>query len=107
MGKSTLNVVSLLFLSITKCLHTHIIENLSLSTQTITFKLDLPIINLLKVSQNNPHCIFEGEIFPALSINLWNPIHVNVFSSGKVVVLGKNALNMKDCIEKWLLINCK
>ena len=76
-------------------------------SQTIVFQVD-PLytpINLLYISKlAQDSCVrFEYEIFPALSLHFWKPLHVNVFASGKVVVLGKNATSMLVSIHDYLI----
>lgn len=39
----------------------------------------------------NNYIKFEPEIFPAVSLYFWSPIHVNLFYNGKIIILGNNA----------------
>lgn len=87
---------------------------LSCVSQTITFQMDKSLlpINLYNFVNNinNINVIFNPEIFPAVSIHYWKPTHVNLFTSGKVVVLGKDSVKLSYDIYEWLyfqvLINC-
>ena len=36
----------------------------------------------------NKKCIYEPELFPALRLTKFNPLCVNVFASGKIVIFG-------------------
>ena len=46
-------------------------------------------VNLYKVAKVLKRlAMFEPEIFPALRYLKYNPLCVNIFSSGKVVILG-------------------
>jgi TATA-box binding protein (TBP) (component of TFIID and TFIIIB) len=46
-------------------------------------------INLSNVAKsNNTLVIYEPELFPALRIRSFNPISVNVFSTGSVIICG-------------------
>ena len=45
---------------------------------------------------------YEGEIFCSLELLHWLPIHVNVFHSGKCVVLGREARNKLKTICEWI-----
>ena len=78
-----------------------------LVSQTIVFQLDPQYtpINLLYISNRvqDSNVRFEYECFPALSLHFWKPLHVNVFATGKVVVLGNNATNMLVTIYKYLI----
>ena len=105
MGKADYFTVSNLLDDIIKNLDTYVITPLSVSTQTIAFKLNVHELNLHVIAQTVPNISFEAELFPAISLNFWYPLHVNVFSSGKVVVLGKDALQKKCEIEEWIMKN--
>lgn len=72
---------------------------LTLTSQTVVFSLKR-IINLHY--QKIPHSLYEPEIFPAIAVYKFAPLHVNIFSTGKVIILGFNALNMQCIIEQWL-----
>jgi TATA-box binding protein (TBP) (component of TFIID and TFIIIB) len=45
-------------------------------------------------------CIFEPELFPAARVIEFNPLCVNVFSTGKIVVLGLKDLHFSDIFDK-------
>ena len=40
---------------------------------------------------------YEAELFPALQINKWLPIHVSVFQSGKCIITGLTDLQRQFC----------
>jgi len=82
-------------------------EPLHLVSQTVVFNLDKVYIppNLYKIAHElntDRNVLYEPEIFPALSLYHFKPIHINVFTSGKVVVLGKDALQSAHHIKNWL-----
>ena len=60
-------------------------------------------ITLEKLRMNSLH---EPELFPALRYTKYNPLCVNVFSSGKVVILGLKSLNFK-CIVNPIINDIK
>ena len=60
-------------------------------------------INLMKWNAMDRTASYEPEIFPALRINDFNPLCVNVFSTGKVVVLGLKSLDFNDTLDKIIL----
>ena len=55
-------------------------------------------INLYKLSKLI-NCWFEPELFPALRLNKYDPICVNVFSTGKIVILGLKNINYKVYVD--------
>lgn len=106
MGKVTYSYACTLLDHITSILNSIIVVPLILITETIVFNLRMHTpLNLHLLVRKIKHSTFETELFPALSIDLWKPIHVNVFSTGKVIVLGKDSSTMKVEIENWLLDN--
>ena len=42
---------------------------------------------------NSDRAFYEAELFPALQIEAWRPIHVSVFSTGKCIITGVNDLD--------------
>ena len=65
-------------------------------------------INLYYVANHFKHdtnVSFNPEVFPALSLHYWNPIHVNIFSTGKIIVLGNNSINLLTEIYEWIFYN--
>ena len=65
------------------------IYNLEIQSVTVTYNVGHEI-NLLKLAKQMPfkERMFEPELFSALRMTKFNPICVNVFSTGKVVILG-------------------
>ena len=84
-----------------------VVEPVVQVSQTVVFQLDsmhLPI-NLYKFAHeysNDSNIQFEPELFPSLSLHYWKPLHINVFSTGKVTVLGFNASASINTIREWL-----
>lgn len=68
--------------------------------QSVTACLNLGYtLNLIKLSQQiGPQgCMFEPEIFPALRVTKkFNPLCVNIFASGKVVILGLKTFHIEE-----------
>jgi len=76
----------------------------SLQTETFTFTLGR-LINLYLVNQKKQPCpwiIYEAELFPAMKVLYWSPINVNVFHTGKVVVMGATSRNLVNDIYLFL-----
>ena len=72
-----------------------------LQIQSLTIILDLKQnVHLYKLANILKHeCVFEPELFPALRCNIFNPICVNIFSSGKIVILGIRTLEFKETVN--------
>jgi TATA-box binding protein (TBP) (component of TFIID and TFIIIB) len=61
-------------------------------------------IHLNKLAENlKSQCNFDPEIFPGLRMIAFNPLCVNVFASGKVVILGIKTLDYKDFVNQIML----
>ena len=67
---------------------------------SVSVVLDLKeSINLINLSQKSK-CIWEPEIFPALRLLKFNPLCVNVFGSGKVVIVGLRCLEYRKLVKE-------
>ena len=64
---------------------------------TVTTQLD-QTINLYKLAMAT-ECIYEPELFPALRLTSFRPLCVNVFSSGKIVILGIQTLDYETTVN--------
>jgi TATA-box binding protein (TBP) (component of TFIID and TFIIIB) len=76
-----------------------------LQMQSATMVIDLGYkINLIKLSKTLPrhYFMYEPELFPALRLILFNPMCVNVFSTGKVVVLGLKKLTNQNALSQQI-----
>lgn len=69
--------------------------------QSITITTDLKqTINLLQLKAIlGDECAYEPELFPALRYIKYNPKCVNIFSTGKVVILGIQTLLYQNIIN--------
>ena len=67
-----------------------------IASATATFSIGRSII-LHKLSAK-VKCIYEPELFPALRLVDFNPMCVNIFGSGKVVITGLKILHHCDII---------
>ena len=76
------------------------VDDLEIQSITLTYNVGHPI-NLLKVAKQltSKQCIYEPELFPALRMKRFDPICVNVFSTGKVVILGLKSLSYESLIK--------
>jgi TATA-box binding protein (TBP) (component of TFIID and TFIIIB) len=89
-------------------------QQLKCQTSTVVTKLYKKNINLpklflhLQLLHDNKYIGYcELESFPAIALKIWEPLHVNVFASGKIVITGVGCCNMFKCMYiKQLLCNC-
>jgi TATA-box binding protein (TBP) (component of TFIID and TFIIIB) len=69
---------------------------LQIQTCTVTFKLPGRGVHLPRLAaqlrRDNFEITFNKREFPAISMYRWNPMHVNVFYSGNVVVIGSKGI---------------
>lgn len=84
------------------------IQILSCMSGSVTFSVN-QCVNLFKfanyLQNTNIQYLFEPELFPALRITKFNPLCVNVFSSGKCVILGLKKPNPYLIYQISQLIN--
>ena len=75
-----------------------IIKNASLTIQTctVTFKLPGRGVHLHRLAaalrRDNYEITFNKRGFPAIAMYRWAPMHVNIFYSGNVVVIGSKGI---------------
>ena len=76
--------------------------------QSITICFDMKQnINLNDFAQKVP-CSYEPELFPALRLTEFNPLCVNVFHTGKIIILGIKSLDYEhvvDTISLYILLS--
>jgi TATA-box binding protein (TBP) (component of TFIID and TFIIIB) len=76
------------------------IENVIIQSMTAVINIDSRI-NLTKMSiAMGRNCLYEPEIFPALRYIKYNPLCINIFTSGKVIILGLRSLDQTDLITE-------
>ena len=110
MGKCTYNDCLVLFNTVASYISSKIITPLYVVSRTLVSQVPLQFcpLNLqilIKQFDNNINVQFEPELFPALSLKIWPGCHVNIFSTGKIIVLGKNSTVHKDSIYTWIMNN--
>lgn len=86
------------------------VENICLQSISVSFKLHSGSLNLRKLAaychKNNIRYEYEPELFPALRLTCYNPICVNVFSTGKVIMMGIKQLYFNEEVHQVMkLIN--
>jgi TATA-box binding protein (TBP) (component of TFIID and TFIIIB) len=80
------------------------IFSIRIQSVTVTANLGTPVhLYKLAVKLKN-QCTFEPELFSALRYLKYNPMCVNIFSSGKVVILGLKSLDY-HCTVKHVCEN--
>ena len=74
---------------------------MNIQIQSVTVSTDLGFnVNLYILSNKLKHDgMFEPELFPALRYNKYNPLCVNIFSSGKIIILGLKSLNFNLIVK--------
>ena len=70
---------------------------------SVTVKFDMPTsVSLYHLGRycykNNLRYLYEPELFPALRLSMFDPLCVNVFASGKCIILGIKHL----CYQKYV-----
>jgi len=71
--------------------------------QSISLCFDLECrVNLLNLSHKLPRksYMYEPELFPAMRLLNFNPLCVNLFSSGKLVILGVKSFGNQTCLKR-------
>ena len=67
------------------------ISSLREATRTVRLQLDIPPDFIpLHISDLPRGCIWEPELFPAIQFTQWDPLCINLFHSGVVMVLGRS-----------------
>jgi len=84
------------------------IYDMEIQSITVTYNVGFQINILALACQMPPReRMYEPELFPALRMNKFNPVCVNVFSSGKIVILGLKDLayqNILNAIDQELRV---
>lgn len=76
-------------------------RNLFLQTQTVQFKVSPNCAEL--VLKNYPNAIFyEPELFTAMKLLRWTDVHVNLFFTGNVIILGRQSYDRALEVQQWL-----
>ena len=81
---------------------------MEIQSLTVTYNVGFEI-NILELARRMPprERMYEPELFPALRLTKFNPVCVNVFSSGKIVILGLRELayqNILNSIDQELRV---
>lgn len=76
------------------------VPDVDIQTMTVVYRYDYQV-NLLKLA-DIMGCMLDCESFPALAIRKFKPVHVNVFSSGKVIMCGIRTVDAAESIKAEL-----
>ena len=78
------------------------IYNMEIQSLTVTYNVGFKI-NILELARRMPprEHMYEPELFPALRLTKFNPVCVNVFSSGKIVILGLRELAYQNILNSF------
>jgi TATA-box binding protein (TBP) (component of TFIID and TFIIIB) len=74
------------------------ITNVTIQSITVTCDYGQPI-NLKALAVNTPS-IYEPELFPSVRLTCFNPLCVNVFHTGKIVITGLKDLDFSDFVTR-------
>ena len=79
----------------------YVVHNLEIQSATVVMNFRSEI-NILRLSHALPLCerIYEPELFPALRLTKYRPMCVNVFASGKIVILGLKDLSNQERLKE-------
>ena len=78
----------------------NVVPDICIQTMTASCNYNRKII--LNKLANEPHTHYTAEFFPAVHINKFKPMHINVFSSGRVTICGIKDLSVCDSIKLYL-----
>ena len=73
------------------------LQNITLSTATVTHQLTKPLVSL-----QTDYFMFEPELFSGAKLCVADSAHVNVFSNGKVVLLGIKSHDHVQSLLRYL-----
>ena len=75
------------------------INNIKIQSLTISESLG-ETVNLYKLAVKlDRDAMYEPELFPALRLLKFNPLCVNIFASGKIIILGIKTIDCDDIIS--------
>lgn len=77
------------------------LPHLTLQTQTLNFKVSSDTAQQLLLHHSH-EIHYEPELFTAIRILKWSDIHVNLFFTGNVIILGRNAYKHACEVKCWL-----
>ena len=89
------------------CTNLLMVNSVQLQLVSSTVRVRLPItnhINLITFARRYSgliSLIYEPEIFPAVQLTEWNGVNVNLFHTGSLIIMGRNAEILSDYIESW------
>jgi hypothetical protein len=78
-----------------------VVNDLEIQSATVVTHVGCDL-NLINLSNRLPlrERVFEPEMFPALRLTKYNPMCVNVFASGKIVILGMKELTNQNILSE-------
>ena len=97
MGKNEVDELDI-YLILSK--FSNVVPDIFIQTMTASCNYNRKII--LNKLANEPHTHYTAEFFPAVHINKFKPLHINVFSSGRITICGIKDLSVCDSIKVYL-----
>lgn len=73
-----------------------------LYVQTVTVKFHVKPVSSCFVSNHANMISYDFELFPSIKLLHWPDVHVNLFFSGAVIVLGRHATLRATEVRQWL-----
>ena len=80
--------------------------DVTLQSGTASFKLGFPV-NLYRLCQTHDNVMYEPELFPAARLRMFDPLCVNVFHTGSVIVCGLREQADLDNVVRSLINMCQ
>ena len=73
-------------------------------SSTVSTKIPADLISLDYFAKCNsqPGLMYEIELFPALQLRIWPGVHVNIFQTGSIIMMGQNAEALCSNILDWI-----
>ena len=73
-------------------------------SSTVSTKIPSDLISLDYFANRNsqPGVLYEIELFPALQLRMWPGVHVNIFQTGSIIMMGQNAEALCSNILDWI-----
>lgn len=107
MGKTDYDSASSIFINVANALNVIIVHNLvnvsnTIITQAPTVFCPLNLYSIALKYGDYSNVRYEPELFHSLSLHIWENCHVNIFASGKIVLLGRNSKSCINDVLQWL-----
>ena len=72
-----------------------------MKNMVVTGQLKQPVA-LRRISTSTANVFYESELFPAILIRKWSPVHIAVFHNGKCTLTGCKSLEHAESVFRSL-----